>query len=68
MVWYGAEEGEGQTDLGGKVCQRISRGLGSQGRGAGQARDDLDDAALLAVRVERVLYVTLYLRRCPATG
>ena len=51
--------GKGWTDLGGNVCQRISRGLGSQGRGAGQARVDLDDAALLllAVRVERVLYV-----------
>ena len=37
----------------------IARGLGSQGRRTGEARVDLDDTIVLALRVEGVLHVAL---------
>ena len=53
------EESVAQAKLGGHESQGIARGLGSQGRRTGEARVDLDDTIVLALRVEGVLHVAL---------
>ncbi len=48
-----------QCQLGGDEGQRVTRGLGGQRRGAAQTGIDLDDAVVVGLCVEGVLYVTL---------
>ena len=48
-----------ERDLGGDVGERVAGGLAGERAGARQARVDLDDAVVGALRVERVLDVAL---------
>jgi hypothetical protein len=48
-----------ETELGGRVRERVTGRLGGEGRRTRETRVDLDDAVLLRVRVEGVLDVAL---------